>query len=115
MKHLVVLFVVLLFAVPVYGADVYFTWTPPTCDDLAGYTIYWGDTAGGPYTQSCSTADANVTSATCSINAVDVTLYFILESIDDDGNKSLSNEVAIPFPDDQACEPVTDFTGGLIE
>lgn len=111
MKRLLIILAILMLPVSVFGADVNFAWTPVDCDDCAGYTIYWGVTPGGPYTESCTTTDATASSATCSIEGTEegVTLYFTIRSVDKVGNVGGGNEVAVPFEDTTPCPDITDF------
>ena len=85
--------------------DTTIRWVPPTenvdgtpLTDLAGYRVYWGEDAGGPYPNQMDISDGSLTSSPVTFtldHAGQVTWYFVMTAIDTDGNESAySNEVA---------------------
>jgi hypothetical protein len=118
----------LVLSVPAMGASVNLTWTPPTvnCDssdlnDLSGYVILWGDTAGGPYTSQHDVDDPFAVSASVDVGQVEnVTLYFVTVSVDMSGNRTddiggcgYSNEITVPFPRTYPAAP-TGVAGAVV-
>lgn len=76
-----------------------FAWNANTETDLAGYTLYIAQAAGGPYT--AVTTFGLVTQGDVVLDLVPkTTVYFVLDAFDDSGNHSgFSNEVSYFFVD----------------
>jgi len=111
-KYFMVAILILVFPCFALGASVSLNWNAPalSCDgsslnDLAGYVILWGTSPGGPYPNQHHVDDANATSATVNVGAVESqTLYFVSVSVDSSGNRSddlggcgPSNETSVSF------------------
>jgi len=119
MKKLIVLLMVVLFAVPAFGANVRLTWEAPTTNedgtpltDLAGYKLFMG-TATGNYTGSVDVN--NVLNYVWNVGDVEEeTRFFNVKAYDDKGNESdFNGEVAIPFGANPPS-PATNLQGAIV-
>ena len=111
MKRLLSVFFVialcLMFVAPVASqtkqVDLTFEWGQTISPDFYGWILYYGPTAGGPYTQLGSdivyggtpmttyTSDEMLTAP----DNAETTFYFVVSALDDSGNESgVSNEVS---------------------
>ncbi len=74
------------------NARVDLNWSDNSEPDLAGYTVFRADTAGGPYTSLAPGLAASVYSDTGVVNGT--TYYYVVTATDTSGNESAnSNEV----------------------
>ena len=74
------------------NARVDLNWSDNSEPDLAGYTVFRADTAGGPYTSLAPGLGASVYSDTGVVNGT--TYYYVVTATDTSGNESAnSNEV----------------------
>lgn len=74
------------------GGTINLAWDANTETDLAGYKIYQGSAAGGPYTLTQTLG--TVTTATVTVTT-DGKFYFVATAFDTAGNESgYSNEVS---------------------
>jgi len=98
-----IVFLVLIFAAPVFGASVTLTWDAPTTNedgtpltDLAGYDVHYGSAT---QTYSLSVDVGNVTSYTWDVGErEDEVLFFNVRAYDTYGNFSVYNgEISVPF------------------
>ena len=85
MKKLLIALMLLLFAVPVMGATLTFTWTANTEPDLAGYLLY----RNGQYVK---TVQASETS--CTSESVEGLSVYYLTAFDTSANESEPSDVA---------------------
>ena len=100
MKKLIVIIICILAMASMAWADsnVTLQWTANTENDLAGYRIYRGAQAGGPYTQVGNDIACGPNDATCcefiDMNIPDGTYCWVATAFDTSGNESeYSNEV----------------------
>lgn len=92
----IAIFIVTLYAVAAFSAQILVTWDANTEPDLAGYKVYCG-TASGQYG-----APVTVTTPSYTFQgATDKTTYYVaVSAIDTSGNESaLSDEVSVYVPD----------------
>lgn len=84
----------LLIAVPCYAIDVTLQWEANTESDLAGYNLYYGGTAGGPYNAAVmDIQDPDATEYTAVGLADEGDYFFVLTAYDTGGEESgFSNE-----------------------
>lgn len=98
-KLLIALLAVLFFAgTALADSNVTLQWTANTENDLAGYRVYRGTQAGGPYTQVGSDVACGPNDAACcefiDQGIPDGTYYWVATAFDTSGNESgYSNEV----------------------
>jgi endoglucanase len=91
-KTLLILFAVLAVAAAAYAAVTNLAWDANTEADLAGYKLYQGTKAGGPYTYVQTIAKGTLAAVTA--NLTDGTYCWVLTAYDSSGNESgYSNEV----------------------
>jgi hypothetical protein len=98
----------ILFTVSAFAAVQSYTleWDPNSEPDLAGYSIHWGETQGGPYPNQY---DVTADHTTVTLNGLEnegpgfqegKTYYFVATAFDTGGLRSgYSNEVAAVVPD----------------
>lgn len=104
---------VLLLSSIVVGQVATLTWDAPTTNedgtpltDLAGYRLYGGETAGGPYVMIEDVGDV-LTSQVHRPEWEGQTIYFVATAYDDKGNESVySNEVSKTFPSVAPAPPI---------
>jgi len=96
MKKLFLVLALLLFAAPAMAMDVTLAWDPNSETDLAGYRVYQGTGAGGPYTKVADVAVMPAPEYTVR-NLVRGTRYYFVVTAFDSETPSLesgySNEV----------------------
>lgn len=103
---LIALAVTLMLAmvIPVSAGEVDLSWTAPTTNedgtpltDLAGYSVYYYDTAGGWANPIGNVDVGNVTASTMTVPSQGI-VYFVVTAYDTSGNVSApSNEVSADF------------------
>lgn len=104
MKKLILTLILILIAVPVFGASVTLSWTAPTTNadgtpltDLGGYMLYYGEVSGVyPYNVNVG----NVLTYQWQLGDQEgKTLYFNATAYDLNGNESVyDGEVSLTFP-----------------
>lgn len=96
------------FASAALASDANLTWDANTEPELLGYKIYWGNTRGGPYTNSIDVG--NVTQHTVAGLSESATFYFAATAYGNVGGvlqeSWFSNEVIYQSPPGGAPVPV---------
>lgn len=94
-----ILIVFLLVSIPLFASDIEVTWNANTESDLAGYKVFWGNSAGS-YPNSMDVGKNLIYTIPNVTNGQ--TYYIVLKAYDVSGNiSSPSTEVSlyIPIPD----------------
>jgi len=93
-KMLLSMIMMLAMAMPAMAAEVKLAWDANSESDLAGYRVYRGTTAGGPYIQAGDDVRAPLTTFT-DAGLADGVFYWVVTAFDEIGNESgYSNEVS---------------------
>jgi hypothetical protein len=82
---------------PGVARPVTLTWVPSTSPNVAGYSVYRGDTAGGPYTR----ITPDLVTATSYVDGVlpGTSYYYVVTAVDTEENESdYSNEAFAQIP-----------------
>lgn len=85
------------------AVDLKLTWNSNTESDLAGYKVYQGTQAGGPYTKLGEVLPSPTPSYTWSVPPnTEATYYFVVTAFDNAGNESGYSNEASTYVDNKA-------------